>query len=64
MANVKLKFLEVKVGDEDSVHLVLDFDKVKNPQKVVDTIYALKDWREGSLDFWDLVLLMRTIWRG
>ena len=64
MAKVKVRLKEVFVLDDNSVGVLLDADNVKDPQKLVDSINGIRDWKEGSIDIWDLIKLMFTIWRS
>lgn len=64
MAKVKVRLKEVVQLDEDSVGVMLDFDKVSNPAKVVETIKAAKEYWEGSLTFWQVLGIIIKIWNG
>jgi len=64
MARVKVRLKEVVQLDEDSVGVMLDFDKVSNPGKVVETIKSAKEYWEGSLTFWQTIGIIIKIWNG
>ena len=64
MARVKIYVKEVEQLDENSVGVLLDFDNVANPEKVVETIKATKSYFEGSITFWEAVKILITIWKG
>ena len=64
MARVKVLLKEVVQLDENSVGVMLDFDKVSNPGKVVETIKKAKEYHEGSLTFWQVIGIIIKIWNG
>lgn len=59
--SVKIKVKEIFTLDPDSVGLLLDFDGVKDPEKVVELVKATKAYWEGSLHFWPFVRLVLDI---
>jgi len=64
MAKLKVRLKEVVQLDEDSVGVMLDFDKVSNPAQVVETIQKAKEYWEGSLTFWQTIGIIIKIWNG
>lgn len=64
MASLKVRLKEVVQLDENSVGVMLDFDNVNNPAKVVETIQKAKEYWEGSLTFWQVVGIIIKIWTG
>ena len=64
MARVKCYVKEVEQLDENSVGVLLDFDNVNNPGKVVETVKTLIAKFEGSIDIWEAIKVLITIWKG
>lgn len=64
MAKVKVRVKEIVQLDENSVGVMLDFDNVREPGKVIESINAIRDWSQGSIDFWDVLKIMITVWKG
>jgi len=64
MARVKCYVKEVEQLDENSVGVMLDFDNIANPGKVVETVKTLIAKFEGSITIWEAIKVLITVWKG